>query len=93
MPMFMKRPVVVEARQYTTESADDIAKWCSGYILTSSNLVIPTLEGSRRALQNDWIIKGVRGEFYPCPESIFNVTYERVEEKGPLYLESDIQYL
>jgi hypothetical protein len=82
MPMFMKKPVAIEARQYTAESANDIAKWCSGYIDTSSCLVIPTLEGPMRALQNDWIIKGVRGEFYPCRESIFNETYERVEENG-----------
>lgn len=38
--------------------------------------VIPTLEGDHLARQNDWIIKGVMGEFYPCKPDIFDATYE-----------------
>jgi len=38
-------------------------------------LVIPTLEGNMTAIQNDWIIKGVNGEFYPCKPNIFEKTY------------------
>jgi len=43
-------------------------------------LLIPTLEGVMVARQNDWIIKGVKGEFYPCKPDIFEATYEPVEE-------------
>ncbi len=39
-------------------------------------LVIKTLEGNMRADQGDWIIKGVKGEFYPCKPDIFEATYE-----------------
>ena len=41
---------------------------------------IPTLEGVMIARQNDWIIRGVKGELYPCKPEIFDVTYEQVEE-------------
>ena len=41
-------------------------------------LVIPTLEGNMTAVENDYIIKGVQGEFYPCKPGIFHATYEQV---------------
>ena len=37
---------------------------------------INTLEGVMKASLNDWIIKGVNGEFYPCKPDIFYATYE-----------------
>ena len=37
---------------------------------------IETLEGIMTANVNDWIIKGVAGEFYPCKPDIFEQTYE-----------------
>ena len=33
-----------------------------------------------KATKGDWIIKGVKGEFYPCKPDIFEETYEKVEE-------------
>jgi hypothetical protein len=38
---------------------------------------VPTLEGTIQAALDDWIIKGVNGEFYPCKPDIFEKTYER----------------
>ena len=52
-----------------------------GYTPPSGELDIPTLEGTLRAIPGDWIIKGIRGEFYPCKDVIFAATYELVEEK------------
>jgi hypothetical protein len=43
-------------------------------------LIIPTLEGNMLANENDYIIKGVHGEFYPCKPDIFEETYEPVEK-------------
>jgi hypothetical protein len=40
---------------------------------------INTLEGKMLAVENDWIIKGVKGEFYPCKPDIFAATYEPAE--------------
>lgn len=42
------------------------------------SLMIRTLEGDMRASYGDWIIRGVRGEFYPCKSDIFEQTYEAV---------------
>jgi hypothetical protein len=44
-------------------------------------LKIFTLEGSHLATIGDWIIKGVKGEFYPCKPDIFDQTYLIVEER------------
>ncbi len=43
---------------------------------TTWDLIIPTLEGDHRADPGDWIIRGVKGEFYPCKPDIFTKTYE-----------------
>lgn len=43
-------------------------------------LRIPTLEGLMIARQDDWVIRGVKGELYPCKPDIFEATYEPVEE-------------
>lgn len=42
-------------------------------------LVVPTLEGNMRADRGDWIIRGVKGEFYPCKPDIFSATYDPVD--------------
>jgi hypothetical protein len=42
-------------------------------------LLIPTLEGVMVGTQGDWIIRGVKGELYPCKPDIFEATYEPVE--------------
>ncbi len=41
-------------------------------------LRIPTLEGEMLASQNDWVIRGIKGELYPCKPDIFAATYDRV---------------
>lgn len=43
-------------------------------------LTIPTLEGNHVAKHGDYIIKGVKGEFYPCKPDIFHMTYEPVDD-------------
>ena len=41
---------------------------------------IDTLEGGHKVCPGDWIITGVKGEFYPCKPDIFAATYEPVSE-------------
>src|SRR6185312_633893 len=53
-----------------------------GHIPAAGQLDIPTLEGMITASPGDWIIKGVKGEFYPCKPDIFEATYEREYELG-----------
>lgn len=84
MPMFVKKPIAIEARQFTNETEHEILSWAEAYIHPQDKdcLVIPTLEGGMKAKKGDWIIRGVRGEFYPCREDIFNETYEKVENNS-----------
>jgi hypothetical protein len=84
---FRKKPVVIEAVQFdgtprgarTVFDAFNIplakfvpapGEWGRG------TLLIPTLEGDHTASPGDWIIKGVKGEFYPCKPDIFAASYD-----------------
>lgn len=79
MPMFRKKPVVIEARQWTGGNAVNLLDWIKPEARQEGSvLVIPTLEGDHEASLGDWIIKGVKGEFYPCKPDIFEATYEPV---------------
>lgn len=78
---YKKKPVVIEAVQFdgTDESCDWILpQLISGEIGRATNkLYIQTLEGVMTAHKGDYIIKGVKGEFYPCKPDIFEETYEK----------------
>ncbi len=50
-----------------------------GYTPALGEAYIPTLEGTMTARAGDWIIRGVKGEIYPCKPDIFSATYESVE--------------
>lgn len=79
MGQFRKKPVQIEARLVTLRSRKHVADWCGGCILdTTDGITIQTLEGVMRASMGDWIIKGVKGEFYPCKPDIFEATYEPI---------------
>lgn len=80
---YRKKPVVIEAVQWTGENVKEIATFMGiesvPYDLNTHNLSIVTLEGIMEASKGDYIIKGVQGEFYPCKLDIFAETYEEVE--------------
>jgi hypothetical protein len=77
---YRKRPVIVEAMQYTGDNGYDIGLFVGYADRNSKNqFVISTLEGPMFAEPGDFIIKGIKGEFYPCKPDIFWATYELVE--------------
>lgn len=86
---FRKKPVVIEAVQYTRETVNEVHQFIHGdnaTPITGSDdgitllpYLIKTLEGEMMAQEGDYIIKGVQGEFYPCKPDIFEQTYECVE--------------
>lgn len=86
MSKYRKKPVVIEAEQFTEENKDRAFNFitCNRYPKHDAEgnreLVIQTLEGEMTAVLGDWIIKGVKGEFYPCKPDIFEATYESVEQ-------------
>ena len=95
MSHYRKKPVVIEAFQYdgTIRSVDALQRWAGTEPKSDGTfrnrieqptqfgpLVTHTLEGDMTARKDDWIIKGVKGEFYPCKPDIFAATYEPMEE-------------
>lgn len=86
MGAFRKKPVVIEAVQFTgtgescTEVAEFTGRTAAWKPTTYDGGHIPTLEGEMEFGPGDWIIKGVAGEFYPCKPDIFAATYEPAGE-------------
>lgn len=86
---FRKKPVVVDAWHNCRGFPDNpLPDWLSeaikkGRVWFSGGKIpyftIDTLEGEMRADYGDWIIRGVKGEIYPCKDDIFRMTYEAVE--------------
>ena len=87
MAKFRKKPVEIEAVKFTRHNWDEIKSFTNyaAYTLTIeeringiATCIIPTLEGHHIATEGDWIIKGIKGEFYPCKPDIFAATYDAV---------------
>lgn len=86
--MYRKKPVVIEAMQFDGHNGWKIERWSDHRVVASpvleptddnpsgSYLQIATLEGTMTAIAGDWIIRGVKGEFYPCKPDIFTATYD-----------------
>jgi len=78
---FRKKPVVIQAIRWTGENPLEVERFITCQYLMGREIIIQTLEGDLAASVGDWIIKGVKGEFYPCKPDIFELTYEQVD--GP----------
>lgn len=89
---YRKKPVVIEAIQWTGINLEDIkgfvgkdleyeihdAAWKAGQAPPHVSMKIHTLEGDMEVSKGDFVIKGANGEFYPCKPDIFEKTYEAV---------------
>lgn len=85
---YRKKPVIIEAIQFTRNNFEEIKAFTKN---NASKMIIEkriggrcfctikTLEGDMIANEYDYIIKGIKGEFYPCKPDIFEQTYEVVE--------------
>ena len=82
MAQYKKKPVVVEAIQWTGDNLADVLKFTGSEKCEEKvegvELAIHTPEGNHCAQLNDYIIKGIQGGFYPCKPDIFEETYEEV---------------
>ena len=82
---YRKKPIVIDAMQFTDESKDRVYNWivgtnrCADFDKFGQPILkIETLEGIMIVNFGDWVIKGVEGEFYPCKPKIFEQTCEKV---------------
>ena len=75
---YIKNPVEIEAVQWTGSNVLEIKDFVNPiaeYLEDENVIVIPTLEGEMKASINDYIIKGIKGEYYPCKPDIFEASY------------------
>lgn len=86
MPKFKKAPVVIDAIQWHGTNGNELLDWIAafgentsgteiGVDFATSEVTIKTLEGEMRGTPGDWVIRGVKGEYYPCKPDIFEKTY------------------
>ena len=77
---FRKKPIIVEAKQWNGNNLKEMTEFMGNepHIGKAKTLWIITFEGNMMASPNDWVIKGVADEFYPCKPDIFLKTYERL---------------
>ena len=92
MSKFRKKPVVIDAFLLLPNSEERAWKfpwWLLNAVINQppvarvaadGSIFIKTLEGEMHAQIGDWIIRGVKGELYPCKPDIFEATYEPVED-------------
>lgn len=93
MKKYRKLPVEIEAIQYNglnieevemfvgttlTQELETDAAYQVGKAAPVFSIVILTLEGNMKAMPGNYIIKGIKGEFYPCKPDIFEKTYEEI---------------
>ena len=90
--MFRKKPCVIEAIQLLEEQLMSVFEFIgesknypeckiAGINPANGKFTIKTLEGDMIAEVGDWIIKGIKGEFYPCKPDIFKESYEEVNSR------------
>ena len=95
MQKFVKKPVVVEAIQYNGINITEIESFLVSKLPTvwssveDTQLIIPTLEGDMKVSKGDYIIKGIKGEFYPCKPDVFKSTYNVVEDNNGILSEGE----
>jgi hypothetical protein len=81
---YKKRPVTIHALQWTGDNYDEVKEFVGESLEAfqfRGTIGIHTLEGTMAANAGYYIIKGVRGEFYPCKPDIFEETYYEVEDE------------
>lgn len=72
---YRKKPVEISALEYDGTNADQIVSWAAAYV-SYGELYIRTLEGDHLVTVGDFVIRGVKNEFYPCKPDIFAMSYD-----------------
>ena len=95
MQKFVKKPVVIEAIQYDGANITEIESFVGAKLpsvwlsVEDTQLVIPTLEGDMKVSKGDYVIKGIKGEFYPCKPDIFKQSYNMIKENNGILSEGE----
>lgn len=88
MPYYRKKPIPVEARQFTGDNFLELQDWSNDLVALSDYdedvICVHTLEGPVWGKTGDYIVKGVREEFYICQKDIFEETYEPSDKRDAI---------
>ena len=77
-----KKPITIECVKWDGTNFDEVKAFCPTAFMDGEILTIPTLEGNHQAILGSYIIKGVKGEFYPCEGNIFLQSYNIVSAEA-----------
>ena len=88
MAKYRTKPCEIEAVQWNGDNLDEIIQFADKKNLMvkfkqnakAPELKIKTLEGNMEASFDDYIIRGLRGEYYPCKPDVFEKKYELIKE-------------
>ena len=90
-----KKPIEIDALRLTPTNGLDVSTWCGGqYQPAPNHVLIRTLEGTMQADVGDYVIRGVKGEHYPCKPDIFEASYEPItppDEDSPVVDEARLR--
>lgn len=79
---YQKKPITIQAMKYTFDNLNDIVNFAGEenciWSPTEEKLSLSTLEGPMEVLNGAYVIRGVKGEFYPCRGDIFEETYIKI---------------
>ena len=85
MGIYRKKPVEIKAIQFIAQNIQEVYEMLGDNLLVvptedgeGLNHYIRTLEGDMEISWNDYVIKGIKGEFYPCKPDIFELTYDKI---------------
>ena len=85
MARYRKKPVEIEAIQWNSDNIEKVYEMLGNNLIVTPSAdgerlyhFIRTLEGDMELSWNDYVIKGVKGEFYPCKPDIFELTYDKI---------------
>jgi len=79
MALYKTKPAVITAVELTKDNQGEVMQWAHCMPAEKGGVSIHTLEGVMRGDVGDFIIKGLKGEFYPCKADVFHKKYEKVE--------------
>lgn len=97
MAKFRKKPIEIEAVPVhhllgaAEHNWNALPSWAKDayekgqLIFLNTGIIVSTPEGKMEGGITDWIIKGIKGELYPCKDDIFRQTYDLVDETGKTY--------
>lgn len=79
---YRKKPMVVDTIQYDGTNQKEIEEWTNYYAFEKQGrgFVVETLEGFIHISKGDWVVRGIKGEYWPVKPDIFALTYEEVQD-------------